>query len=155
MAHITLDQNREGSTAERRSCSAPTSSCASRSRTAVIPRVRFVRAPSLSLPATSLPTRSPRGSSRSHRAGHLEASPAHGRRAAEIRPQQRLDHGGDRNRRVESVPAPTEKAWLSRVEKAAHCKSMLPIGLIACSSPSWRRRTRFWCLVASAPLAYA
>jgi len=155
MAYTALDPNREGSTVERRSWSAPTSSCAARSCTAVITPVRFVRAPSLSLPATSFPTRSPRRSSRSHRAGHVKAAPAHGRTAPEIRSQQRLDHRSDRNRRVESLPAPTEEAWLSRVEQAAHCKSTLPIGWIACSSRNSRRLTSFWCPVASAPSAYA
>ena len=154
MSYGTLDQGGEGSTAECRSWSAPASSFASRSSTAVVTRVRFVRAPSISLPGKSLPSRSTSRSSRSHCAGHVEASTADGRTAPEAREKQRPEHRSDRNRRVECVSAYSKKAWLSRVEKAAHFKSTFLIRLIACSSRSSRRLTTFWCHVASAPSAW-
>jgi hypothetical protein len=50
---------------------------------------------------------------------------------------------------MECVSTHSKKAWLSRVQKAAHFKSRFPIRLIVCSSPSWRRPTTFWCPVAS------
>ncbi|HEY4045640.1 MAG TPA: reverse transcriptase domain-containing protein [Acidobacteriaceae bacterium] len=155
MSYGALDQNGEGSTAERRSWSAPASSCASRSSTAVVTRVRFVRAPSISLSRRSLSSRSTSRSSRSHCTGHVEASTADGGPAPEVRQKQRPEHRSDRNRRVECVSAYSKKAWLSRVEKAAHFKSTSLIRLIACSSPSSRWLTTFWCHVASAPSACA
>ena len=155
MADDAIDQSGEGSTAERRSWSAPASSCASRSSTAVVTRVRFVRAPSISLPGRSLASRSTSRSSRSHRAGHVEASTADGGTAPEVREKQRPDHGSDRSRRIECVSTHSKKAWLSRVEKAADFKSTFPIRLIACSSRSSRRLTTFWCHVANAPSACA
>jgi len=155
MAYAALDQRGESATAKRCSWSAATSSCASRSRTAVVTRVRFLRAPSLSLLAASRATGSTRRSSRSNCAGHLEASTADGRTASEIRQKQWLDHWSDRNRRLESISAHPEEAWLSRVKRVAHFKSTLPIGLIAYLSPSWHRLTTFWFPVASAPLACA
>jgi hypothetical protein len=155
MSDGTLKQSGKGSTAERRSSSAPTSSCACRSSSAVVTRVRFVRAPSISVPGRSLPSRSTSRSSRSHCACHVEASTADGGTAPEVREKQRPEHRSDRNRRVECISAHSKKAWLSRVEKAAHFKSSFLIRLIACSSPSSHRLTTFWCHVASAPSACA
>jgi len=155
MAHDAFDQSGKGSAAERRSWSTPASSCASRSSAAVVTRVRFVGASSISLPEGSLSARSSRRSSRDHGAGHVEAPAAHGGTAPQVREKQRTDHWSDRERRVECVSTHTKKAWLSRVEKAAHFKSRFPIRLIACSSRSWRRPTIFWCPVASAPSACA
>jgi len=145
----------KSATAERRSWSAAASSCASRSGTAVVTRVRLIRASSLSLPERSLPTRSTRPSSRSHGAGHLEASAANGGTAAAIRQKQWLDHRSHRNRRVACVPTLSQKAWLSRVQVAAPFQSRFLIGSIACSSQSSRRLTTFWFPVGSAPSACA
>jgi hypothetical protein len=154
MADDALDQSGKGSTPERRSWSAPPSSCASRSSATVITRVRFVSASSISLPTRSFPARPAGRSSRGHGAGHLETSAAHGGASPEVREKQRVDHRSDRNRRVECLSTSSEKAWLSRVPKAAF-KSMFLIPLIACSSRSSRRPTTFWCPVASAPSACA
>ena len=145
----------KSATAERRSWSAAASSCASRSGTAVVTRVQLIRASSLSLPERSLPTRSTRPSSRSHGAGHLEASAANGGTAAAIRQKQWLDHRSHRNRRVACVPTLSQKAWLSRVQVAAPFQSRFLIGSIACSSQSSRRLTTFWFPVGSAPSACA
>src|SRR5262249_19021169 len=155
MANDSLDQSGEGSPAECRSWPAAASSCASRSSTAVVWRVRLVRAPSISLPARSFPTRSTSRSSRSHGARDLEVATADRGAAAEIREQQWPDHRSDRNRRITGISAHAQKAWLSRVKKAAHFKSAFPIRLTACSSRSSRRLTTFWCPVASAPSACA
>src|SRR5437879_2915784 len=155
MAHGPLDQSEEGSPAECRSWPAAASRCASRSSASVVTRVRFIRAPSISLPGRSLPSRSTSRSSRSHGAGYVEASAADGGTAPEVCKKQRSDHRSDRSRRVESVSAHSKKAWLSRVKKAAHFKSTFPIRLIACSSRSSRRLMTFWFHVASAPSACA
>src|SRR6266567_6788044 len=66
MTHGALNQSREGSTLECRSCLTPASCCASRSSTALVAPVRFVRASSISLPGESLAARSSRRSSRGH-----------------------------------------------------------------------------------------
>src|SRR5205807_7573407 len=83
-AHGALDQSEEGSPAECRSWPAAASRCASRSSASVGTRVRFIRAPSLSLPGRSLPSRSTSRSSRSHGAGYVEASAADGATAPEV-----------------------------------------------------------------------
>src|SRR6266567_4372460 len=84
MAHGALDQSEEGSPAECRSWPAAAACCASRSSASVVTRVRFIRAPSLSLPGRSLPSRSTTRSSRSHGAGYVEASAADGGTAPEV-----------------------------------------------------------------------
>src|SRR5271156_4886660 len=155
MAYEAFDQSGKGSAAKRCSWSAPASSCASRSSAAVVTRVRFVGASSISLPGGSLSARSSRRSSRDHGAGHVEAPAAHGGTAPQVREKQWSDHWSDCDRGLECVSTHPKKAWLSRVEKAAHFKSTFPIRLIACSSRSLRRPTIFWCPVASAPSACA
>jgi hypothetical protein len=149
MSYGTLDQNGKGSTPEHRSWSAPASSCASRSCAAVVRHVRFVRASSLSLPGGSHSAGSSRRSSRGHSADHDEASAAYGGTSPEVCEKQRTDHWSNRDRRIECVSTHSKKAWLSRVQKAAHCKSRFPIRLIVCSSRSSHRPTTFWCPVAS------
>src|SRR6266566_981154 len=109
----------------------------------------------LSLPGGSLSARSSRRSSRGHGADHVEASAAYGGTSPEVREKQRTDHRSGRDWRVACVSTHSKKAWLSRVQKAAHFKSTFPIRLIACSSRSSRRPTIFWCPVASAPSACA
>ena len=155
MAHDALNQGREGSPVECRSWLAAASSRTSRSSVSLVTRVRFVKAPSISLPARSLPARSTSRSSRSHGAGHVEASAGDGGTAPEAREKQRSDHRSDRKRRVEYISAHSKKAWLSRLEKAADFKSTFPIPLIACSSRSSCRLMTFWSHVASAPSACA
>jgi len=157
MAHgaFAFDQSGKSSGAERRSWFAPASSCTARSSVAAVTRVRFVRAPSISLPGRSLPARSTCRGSRGHSADHVETSAAYGGTPPEVREKQRTDHWSNRDRRVECVSTHSKKAWLSRLEKAAHFKSKFPIRLIACSSRSSRRLTTFWFHVASAPSACA
>ena len=155
MAHDAFDQSGKSSAAERRSWFAPAPSGAARSSAAAVTRVRFVRASSLSLPGRSFPARSTRRRSPSYGASYVEASAAYGGTSPEVREKQRTDHGSNRDRRVACVSPHSKKAWLSRVEKAAHFKSMFPIRLIACSSRSSRRPTIFWYPVASAPSACA
>src|SRR5438876_365331 len=155
MAHDAFDQSGKGSAAERRSWFASAPSRAARSSAAAVTRVRFVRASSISLPGRSLPARSTRRSSRGHGADHVEASAAYGGTSPEVREKQRTDHRSGRDWRVACVSTHSKKAWLSRVQKAAHFKSTFPIRLIACSSRSSRRPTIFWCPVASAPSACA
>ncbi len=155
MAHDAFDQSGKSSAAERRSWFAPASSCAARSSAALVTRVRFIRASSISLPGRSLPARTTRRSSRGYGADHVEASAAYRGTSPEVREKQRTDHWSNRERRVAGVSSHAKKAWLSRVKKAAHFKSTLPIRLIACSSRSSHRPTIFWCPVVSAPSACA
>src|SRR5260370_34712491 len=151
MTDDAFDQSGKGSAAERRSWPMPASCCFARSGTALVTRVRSVGASSISVPGGSVPARSAGRSPRAYSADHVEASAEHGGTAAEVREKQGSDHGSDRDRRVERVSGCSKKAWLSRAPKAARCKSTLPIRLIACSSPSSRKPTIFWCPVGSAP----
>src|SRR6516164_7378778 len=151
MSHDPFDKDGEGSPVECRSRSVAASNRASRSSEPVVARVRLVRAPSISLPAGSLPTRSTRRSSRRHCAHHLEASTANRGTTAEIREKQWPDHRIDRSQRIKCISARPKKAWLSRVKIAAHFKFKSLIRLIVCSSRNSRRLTSCWCHVASAP----
>ena len=155
MSNDPLDQNGKGSPAECRSWPVAASNRASRSSASVVTRVRLVRAPSISLPARSLATRSTDRNSRSHGANHLEASTANCRTASGIRENQWPDHWSDRSPRTKCISARPKKAWLNRVKIAAHFKFEFLIRLIACSRQSLRRLTRFWCHVANAPLGCA
>jgi hypothetical protein len=151
MADGALDQSGQGSTPERRSWSASAPNCAFRCSAAVVTRVRFIGASGISLSATGLATRASSRDSRSYRPAHLETTPTDCGIAAEIRERQWPDHRSDCNRGIKYLPGSAKETWLSRAEKAATFKSRLPIRLIACSSRSSRRLTRFWSHVASAP----
>src|SRR5215469_6243732 len=104
---------------------------------------------------TKPPAQSACKDSRSHSIGHLETSAPDRRTAPKVCEEQRSHHWSDRNRRVKCVSADSKEAWLSRIERAAIFKFMFPIRLIACSSRSSRRLTRFWSHVVSAPSAPA
>ena len=155
MADDALDQSGKGSAPERRSCSASASGCACRSSSAAVTRVRSIRASSISLSGKSLPTQSSSRNSRNHSTRHVETSATDGGIAPKVREKQRSDHWSDRNRSVECLCGYSEKAWLSRIEKAAYFESRFPIHLIACSSRSSRRLMTFWSRVASARSACA
>jgi retron-type reverse transcriptase len=155
MADDALDQSGKGATAECRSWSASTSCCASRSSSTAVPRVRSIRASSISLSGRSLPARASSRNSRRHSTRYIEAPANDGGIGPAARAKQRSEHRSHRNRSVKCLSAYSKKAWLSRIEKAAHCESIFPIHLIACSSRSSRRLTTFWSHVASAPSASA
>jgi len=143
MSHDPFNQDAEGPPAECCSWPVAAPNCASRSSEPVVTGVRLVRAPSISLLARSLPTRSTRRSSPSHCAHHLEASTANRGTAAEIREKQWPDHWIDRSQRIKCISARSKKAWLSRIKIAAHFKFKFLIRLIACSSRSSHGLTRF------------
>ena len=151
MADGARHQSGKGSASERRAWSAATSTGSCRCSSPAVTPVRFIRAASVSLPGESRATRWPGRSSRDHHADHIEASAKYRGTAPEVREKQWPHHWNHRNQRVECVSTHSKKAWLSRVKRAAHFKSTLVIPLIACSSQSSRRPTKFWCLVASAP----
>src|SRR5258708_26514615 len=132
MTDDAFDQSGKGSAAERRSWPTPASCCFAPSGSALVTRVRSVRASSISVPGGSVPARSAVRSPPAHSADHVEASAAHGGTAAEVREKQWPDHWSDRDRRGERASRCYEKTWLSRAPKAAHCKSTFPIRLIAC-----------------------
>jgi len=151
MSNEPFDKDGEGSPAECRSRLVAASNRASRSSSSVVARVRLVRAPSISLPARSLSTRSTDRSSRSHCANYLEASAANRGAAAQIRQEQWSDDWSDRSQRIKCISARSKKAWLNRVKIAAHFKFKSLICLIAYSSRNSRRLTSCWCHVASTP----
>lgn len=155
MADDAFHQSGKSSTPERRSWSASAPTCAFRGSATIVARVRFIRASGISLSGRGLPTRASSRHSRSYSTGHFETSARDGGIASKIREQQRSDDRSHRNLCLECLPAYSEKAWLSRVEKAAPFKFTVPIPLIACSSQNSRRLTTFWSHVASAPSAYA
>ena len=154
MANGALHQGRESSPNKHRSCSAAAWSRAARGRASPFTRVRFIGTPGISLPARSLATRSARRNSRSHSIGHLETAAADCGIASKVCKKQRSHHRSDRNHRGKCVSADSKEAWLSRIERAAIFKLMFPIHLIACSSRSLRRLTRFWSHVVSASSAH-
>jgi len=154
MANGALNQGGESSPNECRSWPAAAWSCAARGSPSPVTGVRFVRAPSVSLLGRSLPTRSARRNSRSHSTGHLETAAADCGIASKVCEKQWSHHRSDRNRRVNCVSADSKEAWLSRIGRAAIFKFKFPIRLIACSSRSSRRLTRFWSHVVSALSAH-
>jgi len=153
MTYDAFDESGKGSATERRSWPPPASCCFAPSGTALVTRVRSVRASSLSVPGGSVPARSAGRSPRAYSADHVEASAEHGGTAAEVREKEWPDHWSDRDRCGERVSRCSKKTWLSRAPKAAHCKSTFPIRLIACSSQSSRKPTIFWSPCGSAPSA--
>ena len=150
-ADDAVDQSGKGSTPERRSWSASASGCAYRSSSPAVTRVRSIRAPSISLSGDSFPPRSSPRNSRSHRTGDLEASAVDAGIGPEIRENQRSDHRSYRHVSVECLSPYFKKAWLSRIEKAAHFEFKFPIPLIACSNRNSSRLTTSWSHVANAP----
>ena len=155
MADDAFHQSGEGATPERRAWFASAPSCAFRGSAAVVPRVRFIRASSISLSATGLPARASSRNSRGYSTRHLETSSTDRGITTNICAKQRPDHRSNCNRCIEYLLAHFEKAWLSRVAKAAHFESTFAIPLIACSSRNSRRLTTFWFPVASARWAVA
>jgi hypothetical protein len=155
MADGARNQSGKGSAFERRACSSATSNGARRRSSPAVTRVQSFRASSLSLSRESLPARSPRRNSRDHDSGHFEASTPNRGSSPEICEKQWSDHRGNRNHRVECLSAYSKKAWLSRIQEAAHFESISHMHLIACSRPSSRRLTRFWSPVANARSACA
>ena len=153
MTNGALHQGGKGSPNECRSRSAAAWSRAARSSTSPVARVRFIRAPGISLLGRSLAPRSARRNSRSHNIGHLETAAAYPRTAAKVCEKQRSHDRSGRNNRIECVSAGSKEAWLSRIERAAIFKLIFPIRLTACSRRNSRRFTRFWSHVVSAPLA--
>jgi len=151
MADGSRNQSGKSSAFERRTWSAATSSGAHQRSAPAVTRVRSFRASGVSLPRESVPARSTGRNSRDHDTGHFEAATTNRGTSPEICEQQWSDDRGHRNRRVECLSAYSKKAWLSRIEEAAHFESISHIHLIACSRQSSRKLTRFWFPVANAP----
>ena len=152
MANGALNQSGESSPDECRSRPAAAWNRAARCGASPVPRVRIVRAPSISLFGRSLPAPSAGRNSRSHSIGHLETATPNRRAASKVFEKQRSHYGSDRNRRGKCVFADAKEAWLRGIESAAIFKLVFPIRLIACSSRSSRRFTRFWSHAVSARL---
>ena len=155
MANGALHQGRESSPNKYGSWPSAAWNRAARGSASPVTRVRFIRAPSISLLGRSLAARSTHRNPRSHGIGHIETAAPNGRTAPKVCKNQWSHHRSDRNRRLKCVSADSKEAWLSRIEKAAIFKLMFPIRLIACSRRSSHRLTKFWSHVVSAPLARA
>ncbi len=153
MANGALHQGTESSPNKYRSWPTAAWRRAARGSASPFTRVRFIRAPSISVLGRSLAGRSSHRNSRSHSIGHLETAAPDGRAAQKVCKKQRSHHRSDRDHGLKCVSADAKEAWLSRIERAAIFKLMFPIRLIACSRRSSRRLTRFWSHVVSAPLA--
>ena len=151
MPNGALHQGGESSPNQCRSRPAAAWNRVARGSASPVTGIRFVRAAGIPLLGRSLPARSAGENSRNHSIGHLETSAPDCRIAPKVCEEQRSHYWSDRNRRGKCVSADGKEAWLSRIERAALFKFMLPIPLIACSSRSSRRLTRFWSHVASAP----
>lgn len=136
MADDAIDPSGKGSTSECRSRSASSSNCAFRSSSAIVAPVPSIGASSISLSGKSLSAQPSSRNTRSHSTGHLEATASDAGIAPQTREQQRSDHWSHRHRRFECLSPYFKKAWLNRVEKAAHFKSKLLTRLIACSRPN-------------------
>ena len=154
MADSPIHQGSESSPNKFGSWPTAARSGAARGSASPFTRLRFIRAPSLSLLGRSLAVRSTHRNSRSHNIGHLETTAPDGRAAQKVCKKQWPHHWGDRNRRRKCVSADSKEAWLSRTERAAIFKLMFAIRLIACSTRSSRRLTRFWSHVVSALSAH-
>jgi hypothetical protein len=155
MANGALHQGGESS--PNKCCSWPAAAWSRAARGSASPftGVRFIGAPSISLLGSSLAARSSHRDSRCHNIGHLETATPDGRAAPKVCEKQRSHHRSDRNRCFKCVSADSKEARLSRIEREALFKFMFPIRLIACSSQSSRKLTRFWSHVGSAPSARA
>src|SRR6516165_11533616 len=150
MADGARNQSGKSSASERRAWSAATSFGARQRRSPAVARVRSFRASGVSLPREGVPARSICRNSRDHDPGHFEAATANRGTSPEICEKQWSDDRGYRNRRVACLSAYSKKAWLSRIEEAAHFESISHIHLIACSRRSSRRLMKFWFPVANA-----
>ena len=151
MADGAFDQSGKGSALERRAWSAATSSGARRRSSPAVTRVRSFRASGVSLHRESVSARSTSRNSRDHDTGHFEAATTNRGTSSKICEKQWSDDRGHRNRRDECFSAYSKKAWLSRIEEAAHFEFISHIHLIACSKQSSRRLMRCWFPVANAP----
>lgn len=155
MAFDALDQSQKGASGQRCSWLTSAPGGMARSSATLVAAVRSLRASSLSLSRRSFASGWAGGNSRGRGTNYAESSSAHGETIAEVRKEQWPDHGSNRGRCLECIFPYRKKAWLSRGERTAHFKSPFPIHLIACSSSSSRRLTRFWFPAANARWACA
>src|SRR6516165_8724283 len=119
MTDDSFDQSGKGPASERRSRPAPAPCRVARSSTALVTRVRPVRASSLSVPPGRRPARPTGRSHGGNGADHTQASVEHGGAAAKVREKQWPNNGNDRDACVERVSSCSKKAWLSRAQEAA------------------------------------
>ena len=155
MTDDSFYQSGQGPASERRSWPTPAPCPVACSSTALVTRVRSVRASSISIPPGRHPSRPTGRSHGGDGADHTQASIEHRGNAAEVCEKQWPNHGSDRDACVERVSGCSKKAWLSRAQEAARCKSKSTMRLIACSNRSSPKPTTFWCPFGNAPLADA
>src|ERR1700749_5007378 len=110
MANGAFHQSSESSPNECGSWPAAAWSRVARGSASPFTRVRFIRAPSVSIPGRSLAARSTYQNSRSHNIGHLETTAPNGRAAQKVCKKQRSHDRSDRNRRLKCVFADSKEA---------------------------------------------
>jgi hypothetical protein len=147
-----IHQSRQGSSAECRLRDVGQSSLA-QGHAAPCAKVRPVRTSSLPVPRASDPSGPAGRSLRGHGADHAQTPDGNGASSSGVCEKQWADDGCDRDPRVGRVSEYSEKAWLSCAQRAARFKFRLTIGLIGCTTRSWRRPTVFWCRFGSVPSA--
>jgi len=153
MTHDSIDQSGQGPAVERRSPSAATRCPVARSSPALVARVRPVRTPSLSVSGGSDPSGPAGRSFRGYGADDAQTSSENGGASSGACEKQWVDDRRDRDPRVGRVSEDSEKAWLSRAQRAARFKFTLTTGLIACTTRSSSRPTVFLCPFGSGPSA--
>ena len=154
MADVPINQTGQGSSAERRLRDAGQCS-AVRGQAAPFAKVRPVRTPSLPVPGGSDPSGPAGRSLRGYGADDTQTAGGNGTSSSGVCEKQWADDRCDRDTSVGRVSAYSEKAWLSRAERAARFKFTLTICWIACTTRSSPRPTVFWCPFGSAPSAAA
>jgi len=153
MTNDPIDQNGQGSAAERRLRHAFGQCSVARGNAALIARVRPVRTASLSVHGGS-DTAEPAGRSfRGYGADHAQAPGRNSTSTAGLCEEQWTNYRSDRDTRVGRVSEHSEKAWLSRAKRAARFRFALTMCLIACTIQSSPRPTVFWCPFGNVPLA--
>jgi hypothetical protein len=155
MTHGSVDQSGQGSTVERRSPSVAMRYPVVRSSAAHVARVRPVRTPSLSVPRASDPSGPAGRSLRGYGADHAQTPGGNGASSSGVCEKQWADDRCDRDTRVGRVSEYSEKAWLSRAQRAVRLKFTLTICLIGCTTRSSPRPTAFLCPFGSALSAAA
>ena len=104
--------------------------------------VRFVAAPSLSLPAGGAGYQASGASLRANHSDYDQGARRSSRQAAGLRAGQRTDDRGDRGTRRIALSGQGQPAWLIAVGEAIHCN--WSTFLTACSQRSWSRCTPSW-----------
>ena len=150
MTDVQINQAGQGSSAERRLRDAGQGSTA-RGHAAPFAKVRPVRTSSLPVSGGSDPSGPAGRSLRGYGADDAQTPDGNSTSSSGVCEKQWADDRCDRDTSIGRVSEYSEKAWLSRAERAAGFKFTLTICLIACTTRSSPRPTVFLCPFGSAP----